>query len=57
MSFPKEIPETYTVKTVNPLKPVVDKMIICNHCFSQPEKLWIVCPYCAYKVIPPYIES
>ncbi|MEJ5317896.1 MAG: ATP-dependent helicase [Tenuifilum sp.] len=49
-SFLKEIPEIFTVRTTLPVKPVVDKVIICERCFSQLEKLWIVCPYCGKKV-------
>jgi superfamily I DNA/RNA helicase len=48
-SFLKEIPETFTVRTTNPIKSVVDKVIICDQCFSQLEKLWVVCPYCGQK--------
>jgi superfamily I DNA/RNA helicase len=48
--FLKEIPEAFTVRTTNPVKSVVDKVIICSSCFSQLEKLWIVCPYCGHKV-------
>jgi superfamily I DNA/RNA helicase len=44
--FLKEIPEVFTVKTTLPVKSVVEKVIICEKCFSQMEKLWIVCPYC-----------
>jgi len=32
------------------VKSVVDSVIICERCFSQLEKLWIVCPYCGQKV-------
>ncbi|MDR3245808.1 MAG: ATP-dependent helicase [Prevotellaceae bacterium] len=45
-SFLKEIPETFTVRTGIPAKSVVEKVIICNKCFSQLEKLWKLCPYC-----------
>jgi DNA helicase IV len=48
-SFLKEIPETFTVKTSIPIKSVVEKVIICDKCYSQLEKLWIVCPYCGEK--------
>jgi ATP-dependent exoDNAse (exonuclease V) beta subunit len=48
-SFLKEIPETFTVKTSIPIKSVVEKVITCNKCFSQLEKLWMVCPYCGEK--------
>jgi superfamily I DNA/RNA helicase len=49
-SFIKEIPEMFTVKSSLPFKSVVDKVIICEKCFSQLEKLWKVCPYCEQKV-------
>jgi ATP-dependent exoDNAse (exonuclease V) beta subunit len=45
-SFLKEIPETFTVKTSIPIKSVVEKIITCDKCYSQLEKLWVVCPYC-----------
>lgn len=48
-SFLKEIPQTFTVRTSLPLKSVVEKSINCEKCFSQLEKLWIVCPYCGQK--------
>jgi superfamily I DNA/RNA helicase len=47
--FLKEIPEIFTVKTSNSIKSVVEKVIICEKCFSQLEKLWVVCPYCGQK--------
>ncbi len=49
-SFLKEIPEIFTVKTSIPIKSVVEKVITCNKCYSQLEKLWVVCPYCGEKV-------
>ena len=49
-SFLKEIPDIYTVKTSIPIKSVVEKVITCVSCFSQMEKLWVVCPYCGQKV-------
>jgi len=49
-SFIKEIPEVFTVKTSIPVKSVVEKVITCENCFSQLEKLWVVCPYCTAKV-------
>lgn len=49
-SFLKEIPEAFTVRTTLPIKAVVDKVITCDICFSQLEKLWVVCPYCGQKV-------
>ena len=48
-SFLKEIPEVFTVRTTNAIKSVVDKVILCNSCFSQLEKLHIYCPYCGHK--------
>ena len=45
-SFLKEIPDVFTVRTVNQMKSVVEKIETCNKCFSQLEKLWVVCPYC-----------
>ena len=48
-SFLKEIPDIFTVKTSIPTKSVVEKVITCNKCFSQLEKLWVVCPYCGEK--------
>lgn len=50
-SFLKEIPEIFTVKTSQSMKPVVDKIITCEKCFSNLEKLWIACPYCGEKVV------
>lgn len=49
-SFLKEIPETFTVRTSTPIKSVVDKVVTCTKCFSQLEKLWVLCPYCGEKV-------
>lgn len=49
-SFLKEIPEIFTVKTSQSMKPVVDKIITCEKCFSNLEKLWFACPYCGEKV-------
>lgn len=49
-SFLKEIPATFTVKTSIPIKSVVEKVILCNKCYSQLEILWVVCPYCGEKV-------
>lgn len=48
-SFLKEIPETFTVRTTNAIKQVVDKVILCENCFSQLEKLHVYCPYCGRK--------
>ncbi|HJS01227.1 MAG TPA: ATP-dependent helicase [Flavobacterium sp.] len=49
-SFLKEIPEKFTVKTSQSIQSVVEKIITCESCFSQLEKLWIACPYCGEKV-------
>ena len=49
-SFLKEIPETFTVKTSLPIKSVVEKVNLCGNCFSQMETLWMVCPYCGFKM-------
>lgn len=50
-SFLKEIPEIYTVKTSEPISPVVEIIPICKHCFSQLQTLWKVCPYCGEKIV------
>jgi DNA helicase IV len=47
--FLKEIPEIFTVRTSIPLKPMVDKVITCKKCFSELNKLWVLCPYCGEK--------
>lgn len=57
-SFLKEIPDIFTVKTSMPIKSVVEKVITCDKCFSQLEKLWTHCPYCGQltngqTIIPP----
>jgi len=49
-SFLKEIPSTFTVRTTEAIKQVVDEVIICTKCYSQLEKLHIYCPYCGKKV-------
>lgn len=49
-SFLKEIPEIYTVKTGEPIKSLEEKIPLCKKCFSQLEKLWVVCPYCGERV-------
>ena len=49
-SFLKEIPEAFTVRTTNAIKQVVDKVILCDSCFSQLEKLHKFCPYCGQQV-------
>ncbi|HZV69338.1 MAG TPA: ATP-dependent helicase [Saprospiraceae bacterium] len=50
-SFLKEIPEIYTVKTSEPISPLVEKIPLCQKCFSQLQNLWIVCPYCGEPVV------
>jgi superfamily I DNA/RNA helicase len=47
--FLREIPDNYTVKTSTSIKSVVDKVIVCENCFSQLEKLFAFCPYCGHK--------
>lgn len=49
-SFLKEIPESFTVKTSLPIKSIIDKVILCNSCSSQMEKLFAYCPYCGSKI-------
>jgi DNA helicase-4 len=49
-SFLKEIPETFTVRTSIPLKSMVAKVITCKKCFSELNRLWIMCPYCGKKI-------
>lgn len=49
-SFLREIPETFTVKTSLHVKSLVEKVDICSNCYSQLEKLWVVCPYCGFKL-------
>jgi DNA helicase-4 len=49
-SFLREIPSVYTVRTTNKIKSIVDRVIICESCFSQLETLHKFCPYCGQKV-------
>lgn len=49
-SFLREIPTVFTVRTSTPIKSVVEKVVLCQSCFSQLEKLWVVCPYCGKKI-------
>jgi superfamily I DNA/RNA helicase len=49
-SFLKEIPDIFTVRTSVPIKSVVQKVLTCDNCFSQLEKLWMICPYCGKKI-------
>lgn len=48
--FLKEIPEIFTVRTSMPIKSVVERVKICDKCFSQLENLWLICPYCGKKI-------
>jgi ATP-dependent exoDNAse (exonuclease V) beta subunit len=50
-NFLKEIPSTFTVRTTNAIKQVIDKVILCDSCFSQLETLHKFCPYCGQKVV------
>ncbi|MBN2611783.1 MAG: ATP-dependent helicase [Bacteroidales bacterium] len=47
--FLKEIPEIFTVRSSIPMKSVIEKVVLCENCFSQLENLWVVCPYCGHK--------
>ena len=38
------------MRTNLPIKSVVDKVNTCDSCYSQLEKLWVVCPYCGHKI-------
>jgi DNA helicase-4 len=48
--FLKEIPSAFTVRTTNPLRSVVDKVILCGNCGSQLEKIDNFCRICGKKV-------
>jgi superfamily I DNA/RNA helicase len=50
-SFLREIPETYTVKTSDSIHLHEETKISCKKCYSQLEKMWIVCPYCGERVV------
>jgi DNA helicase IV len=54
--FLKEIPSAFTVRTTNPLRSVVDKVILCDTCGSQLEKIDNFCRICGKKVLD-QIES
>lgn len=56
-SFLKEIPSTFTVRTTNAIKQIVNKVVLCNSCFSQLETLHKFCPYCGQKVVEEKEES
>jgi superfamily I DNA/RNA helicase len=49
-SFLKEITEIYTVKTGEPIHVSEEKVLLCKKCFSQLEKMWVVCPWCGERV-------
>lgn len=49
-SFLREIPEMFTVKSGQPLKAVMEKVLTCKKCYSELQNLFIVCPYCGEKV-------
>jgi hypothetical protein len=49
-SFIKEIPSIYTVRNINELLPIVNKLILCKKCSSQLEGLYKFCPYCGLKI-------
>lgn len=48
--FLSEIPETYTVKTGEPIKVAAEPVRLCAKCFSKLEKMWVVCPWCGERV-------
>lgn len=50
--FIREIPAIYTVRTAAPLKSMVDPIPVCERCFSELNKLWIICPFCGEKIKP-----
>ena len=50
-SFLKEIPDIYTVRTSEPISPLVEKIPICVKCYSQLETMWVVCPYCGERIL------
>lgn len=49
-SFLKEIPDAFTVRSSIPIKAMIEKIITCSKCYSELNKLWMVCPYCGKKV-------
>lgn len=48
-SFLKEIPSIFTVRTTSSSKSIIEKVILCESCFRQLEKLHNFCPYCGLK--------
>jgi superfamily I DNA/RNA helicase len=48
-SFLKEIPDNFTVRTSTSAKSMVEKVLLCNGCSSQLERLFAFCPYCGQK--------
>ncbi len=55
-SFLKEIPEMYTVRTGESIMSLEVKIPICKKCYSQMEKLWLVCPYCGEHVEDSFVR-
>jgi superfamily I DNA/RNA helicase len=49
--FLREIPETYTVKTGEPITAAVEPVRLCSKCHSKLEKMWVVCPYCGEDIL------
>lgn len=49
-SFLREIPVDFTVKTSAQTKSVIEKVILCEKCFSQLDNIMKFCPYCGHKV-------
>lgn len=52
-SFLKEIPEHFTYKTSVAFKPVVEKLLTCDHCDSTIESDSQFCKFCGTKVSSP----
>ncbi|RLD72298.1 MAG: ATP-dependent helicase [Bacteroidetes bacterium] len=45
-SFLREIPDSFTFKSNIPLKPIIDKLILCSNCNNQLDDVFLFCPYC-----------